>query len=80
MEIERNGAEHVYLKNPGTSLCPNNLCINLLCLACLSKRCITMRCCGDMRGVSQPEERVAITRRGLGNILAVDEERSDRAK
>jgi hypothetical protein len=69
-----------YLKNPGTSLCPNNLCINLLCLACLSKRCMTMRCCGEMRGLSQPDERVAMTRRGLGSMLAVDEERSERAE
>ena len=40
---------------------------------------MTMRCCGEMRGVSQPEERVAITRLGLGSMLAVDEERRERA-
>jgi hypothetical protein len=71
--------EKYYLKKPGTSLCPNSLCIILLCRACLSKRCMTMRCCGEMRGVSQPEERVAITRLGLGSMLAVDDERRDRA-
>jgi hypothetical protein len=68
-----------YLKKPGTSLCPKSLCIILLWRACLSKRCITMRCCGEIRGVSQPEERVAITRLGLGSMLAVDEERRERA-
>jgi hypothetical protein len=68
-----------YLKNPGTSLCPNSFCITLPCLACLSKRCITMRCCCEMRGVSQPEERVTATRRGLGSMLAVEEERRERA-
>jgi hypothetical protein len=69
-----------YLKNSGTSLCPNSLCIILLCRACLSKRCMTIRCCGEMRGVSQPDERVAITRLGLGSMLAVDEERRERAE
>lgn len=41
---------------------------------------MTMRCCGEMRGVSQPEvARVAMTRLGLGSMLAVDEERRERA-
>ena len=40
---------------------------------------MTMRCCGEMRGLSQPEERVAITRLGLGSMLAVEEERRERA-
>lgn len=40
---------------------------------------MTRRCCCDIRGVSQPDERVAITRLGLGSMLAVDEERRERA-
>lgn len=40
---------------------------------------MTVRCCWVIRGVSQPEERVATTRRALGSMLAVDEERRERA-
>ena len=41
---------------------------------------MTMRCCGEMRGVSQPQdERVAMARLGLGSMLAVEEERRERA-
>jgi hypothetical protein len=39
-----------------------------------------MRCCCDIRGVSQPDERVgAAVRRGLGSMLAVEDERRERA-
>jgi hypothetical protein len=39
-----------------------------------------MRCCCDILGVSQPDERLgAAARRGLGSMLAVEEERRERA-